>query len=61
MRQGNNLGSFNLNEGSYFEEYFAKTAGMNPTERAAFLEEDDGIEAAHGVSCAKGKKQITKK
>jgi hypothetical protein len=47
---GNNLGRFNLTEGSYFKEYFAKTAGMTPVERAAYLEEDDGIEAAHGVS-----------
>lgn len=51
---GNNLGSFDVKEGSYFADYFAKTAGMTPVERAAYLEEDDGIEAAHGAAVAAG-------
>ena len=51
---GNNLNAINLADGSYFKQYFSKTSGMTPAERAAFLEDDDGIEAAHGSAVAAG-------
>jgi ubiquitin carboxyl-terminal hydrolase L3 len=55
---GNNLERFGIAPGSYFNEFFAKTASLTPAERATYLEEDEGIEVAHGDAVVGGQSSV---
>ncbi|KAK3141887.1 hypothetical protein QOZ80_4BG0339500 [Eleusine coracana subsp. coracana] len=43
-----------LGQGSYFDRFYRQTADMDPTQRAAFLEEDQEMENAHSVAVTAG-------
>ena len=52
---GNNLHRYeSMSSDCYFSDFFAKTKEMDPDERAAYLERDDGIESAHAGAVAAG-------
>ncbi|EEH60581.1 uncharacterized protein MICPUCDRAFT_13449 [Micromonas pusilla CCMP1545] len=55
---GNNAEKYAFAPGSYFASFFGKTKGMTPEEKAAYLENDDGIEAAHGSAVAAGETDV---
>ncbi|CAA0823113.1 ubiquitin C-terminal hydrolase 3 [Striga hermonthica] len=51
---GNITSRIKLVEGSYLDNFFKSTANMNPSERAAFLENDREMEVAHSVAATAG-------
>ncbi|KAH6829856.1 ubiquitin C-terminal hydrolase 3 [Perilla frutescens var. hirtella] len=51
---GNITSEIKLVEGSYLDKFFKSTANMNPSERAAFLENDREMEVAHSVAATGG-------
>ncbi|XP_058084931.1 ubiquitin carboxyl-terminal hydrolase 3 isoform X2 [Magnolia sinica] len=51
---GNVTSEIKLLEGSYLDRFFKSTAKMDPLERAAFLEKDRELEAAHSVAATAG-------
>lgn len=51
---GNAASNIKLVEGSYFDRFYKQTAGMDPVQRAAFLEEDDEMEGAHSIAASAG-------
>ena len=52
---GNNLHQYEgMRSDCYFSEFFARTKNIDPDERAAYLESDDSLEAAHGSAVAAG-------
>ncbi|KAL0329445.1 UNVERIFIED_CONTAM: Ubiquitin carboxyl-terminal hydrolase 3 [Sesamum radiatum] len=51
---GNITSEIKLVEGSYLDNFFKSTAKMDPSERAAFLENDREMEVAHSVAATAG-------
>ncbi|KAL2237896.1 ubiquitin carboxyl-terminal hydrolase 3 [Sesamum indicum] len=51
---GNITSEIKLAEGSYLDNFFKSTAKMDPSERAAFLENDREMEVAHSVAATAG-------
>ncbi|XP_077235322.1 ubiquitin carboxyl-terminal hydrolase 3-like [Tasmannia lanceolata] len=51
---GNISSEIKLLEGSFLDRFFKSTANMGPLERAAFLERDRELEAAHSVAATAG-------
>ncbi|XP_006652603.1 ubiquitin carboxyl-terminal hydrolase 3-like [Oryza brachyantha] len=51
---GNVVSRIKLAEGSYFDRFYKQTADMDPSQRAAFLEEDEEMEKAHSVAVTAG-------
>ncbi|CAK9321580.1 unnamed protein product [Citrullus colocynthis] len=51
---GNITSEVKLSEGSFLDRFFKSTRSMDPMERAAFLEKDNEMEAAHSVAAAAG-------
>ncbi|KAK4434878.1 Ubiquitin carboxyl-terminal hydrolase 3 [Sesamum alatum] len=51
---GNITSEIKLVEGSYLDNFFKSTAKMDPSERAAFLENDRDMEVAHSVAATAG-------
>lgn len=51
---GNVTSEIKLAEGSFLDKFYKSTASMNPTERAAFLENDTEMETAHSVAACAG-------
>ncbi|KAF8027360.1 hypothetical protein BT93_E0304 [Corymbia citriodora subsp. variegata] len=51
---GNITSEIKLLEGSYFDRFFKSTANMDPSQRAAFLENDRDMEVAHSVAATAG-------
>ncbi|KAJ1272118.1 hypothetical protein BS78_06G178400 [Paspalum vaginatum] len=55
---GNAASRIKLGEGSYFDRFYKRTADMDPTQRAAFLEEDQEIEDAHSAAATAGDTEV---
>ncbi|XP_028762543.1 ubiquitin carboxyl-terminal hydrolase 3 isoform X2 [Neltuma alba] len=51
---GNITSEIKLTEGSFFDRFFKATTSMDPLQRAAFLENDKEMEAAHSVAATAG-------
>ncbi|WVZ86608.1 hypothetical protein U9M48_033362 [Paspalum notatum var. saurae] len=51
---GNAASRIKLGEGSYFDRFYKRTADMDPSQRAAFLEEDQEMEDAHSAAATAG-------
>ncbi|KAF0894430.1 hypothetical protein E2562_039000 [Oryza meyeriana var. granulata] len=51
---GNAVSRIKLVEGSYFDRFYKQTADMDPSQRAAYLEEDEEMEKAHSVAVTAG-------
>ncbi|PIN13530.1 Ubiquitin C-terminal hydrolase UCHL1 [Handroanthus impetiginosus] len=51
---GNITSEIKLVEGSYLDKFFKATANMDPSERAAFLENDNEMEVAHSIAAIAG-------
>ncbi|XP_052210274.1 ubiquitin carboxyl-terminal hydrolase 3 [Diospyros lotus] len=56
---GNITSEIKLVEGSFLDRFFKSTAGMDPMERAAFLEKDREMEAAHSVAASAGETEAS--
>ncbi|PIN13532.1 Ubiquitin C-terminal hydrolase UCHL1 [Handroanthus impetiginosus] len=51
---GNITSEIKLVEGSYLDKFFKATANMDPSQRAAFLENDNEMEVAHSIAATAG-------
>ncbi|PON65113.1 Peptidase C12, ubiquitin carboxyl-terminal hydrolase [Trema orientale] len=51
---GNITSEIKLLEGSFLDKFFKSTAGLDPLERARFLENDREMEVAHSVAATAG-------
>ncbi|KAG0526878.1 hypothetical protein BDA96_06G183700 [Sorghum bicolor] len=51
---GNATSRIKLAEGSYFDRFYKRTADMDPSQRATFLEEDEEMENAHSIAATAG-------
>ncbi|EWM23999.1 ubiquitin carboxyl-terminal hydrolase isozyme l3 [Nannochloropsis gaditana] len=53
----NNKDKLEFREGSFLESFAERTQDKTPDERAVILEEDEGLDAAHGCAAADGQSQ----
>ncbi|GLU05533.1 hypothetical protein SLE2022_226300 [Rubroshorea leprosula] len=56
---GNITSEIKLSEGSFLDRFFKSTANMDPSERAAFLENDREMEVAHSVAATAGETEAS--
>ncbi|GAV88994.1 Peptidase_C12 domain-containing protein [Cephalotus follicularis] len=56
---GNLTSEIKLSEGSFLDRFFKSTANMDPSERAAFLENDRELEVAHSVAATGGETEAS--